>query len=117
MWRPTPMNLVLWWDKRGERSSKRESELSMASKLLDRVVVPDRVVTGDALYCNRNLCQQVMEAGGDYLMAVKVNQKSLYEDVELCFVRGHCLGSTPMLRQRAGMETVRNIAGCGLRIC
>ena len=45
----------------------------------------DRVVTGDALYCNRKLCQQVMKAGGDYLMVVKANQKSLYEDIELCF--------------------------------
>ena len=57
----------------------------MAGKLLDRVVLTDRVVTGDALYCNRNLCEQVMEAGGDYLMIVKANQKSLYEDIQLCF--------------------------------
>ena len=57
----------------------------MASELLDRVVLTDRVVTGDALYCNRKLCEQVMEAGGDYLMIVKANQKSLYEDIELCF--------------------------------
>ena len=26
-----------------------------------------------------------MEVGGDYLMAVKANNRSLYEDVELCF--------------------------------
>ena len=57
----------------------------MASELLDRVVLTDRVVTGDALYCNRKLCEQVMEAGGDYLMIVKANQKGLYEDIELCF--------------------------------
>ncbi|MCY4651770.1 MAG: ISAs1 family transposase [Dehalococcoidia bacterium] len=57
----------------------------MAGELLDRVVLTDRVVTGDALYCNRKLCEQVMEAGGDYLMIVKANQKSLYEDIELCF--------------------------------
>lgn len=57
----------------------------MAGKLLDRVVLTDRVVTGDALYCNRNLCEQVMESGGDYLMIVKANQKTLYEDIELCF--------------------------------
>ena len=57
----------------------------MAGKLLNRVVLTDRVVTGDALYCNRNLCEQVMDAGGDYLMVVKANQKSLYEDIAFCF--------------------------------
>ena len=57
----------------------------MAGRLLDRVVLTDRVVTGDALYCNRRLCEQVMDAGGDYLLIVKANNKSLYEDIELCF--------------------------------
>ena len=53
MWLPTPMSLVLWWDKRGDRSAKRKSELNMAGRLLDRVVLTDRGVTGDALYRNR----------------------------------------------------------------
>ena len=38
LWLPTPMSLVLWWGKRGDCSAKRKSELSMAGKLLDRVV-------------------------------------------------------------------------------
>ena len=39
----------------GDCSGKRRSELNMASELLDRVVLTDRVVTGDELYCNRKL--------------------------------------------------------------
>ena len=53
----------------------------MASELLDRVVLTDRVVTGDALYYNRKLCEQVMEAGGDYLIPFRseVSMKELVE--------------------------------------
>ena len=59
------MNLVLWWDKKGGRSEKRMSELNMAGRLLDRVVLTDRVVTGDALYRNRRLCERIVSEGGD----------------------------------------------------
>ena len=36
-----------------------------------------RVVTGDALYCQRGLCRQVRRARGDYLVLVKANQPEL----------------------------------------
>jgi hypothetical protein len=39
------------------------------------------VVTGDALFCQRNLCQQVLAAGGDYLLIVKDNQPTLHADL------------------------------------
>ena len=67
--------------------SEHESELSMARALLARVRIRGRVLTGDALYCQRWLCERVVEGGGDYLVMVKHNQKALYEDVELCFER------------------------------
>lgn len=42
-------------------------------------------MSGDALYCQRALCQQLHEAGADYLLAVKANQPDLLEDVALLF--------------------------------
>lgn len=42
-------------------------------------------MSGDALYCQQGLCQQIRAAGGDYLFAVKANQPSLLEDVALLF--------------------------------
>lgn len=66
-------------------AEKQESELSMAVSLLERVSMRGRVLTGDALYCQRRLCRQVVDEGGDYLLIVKNNQKDLYQDIELCF--------------------------------
>lgn len=64
---------------------KAEAELSVAPALIDRLDWRGRVFTGDALFCQRNLCRQVVEAGGDYLLLVKENQPTLYEDIRLLF--------------------------------
>ena len=44
-----------------------------------------KVVTGDALYAQRHLCQQIVTAEGDYLFIVKRNQSDLYEDIAFLF--------------------------------
>lgn len=44
-----------------------------------------QLVTTDALHCQREFCQQVLDEGGDYLVIVKGNQKQLYEDIALLF--------------------------------
>ena len=45
--------------------------------------VAGNLLTGDALYCQRDYCQQILEAGGDYLVVVKKNQPELYEALAL----------------------------------
>lgn len=64
---------------------KAEAELTVAPRLLDRLDWRGRVLTGDALFCQRQLCQQVVAAGGDYLVLVKENQPTLLEDIRLLF--------------------------------
>jgi predicted transposase YbfD/YdcC len=59
--------------------------LSVAPRLLRQVRLAGRLVSGDALYCQRVLCRQVRRAGGDYLFAIKENQPTLLEDVALLF--------------------------------
>ena len=59
--------------------------MSIAGALLGTVPLTNRVVTADALYCQKRWCEQVVSEGGDYLLIVKGNQKGLYEDIELCF--------------------------------
>ncbi len=43
-----------WWLKRGVNDRTTQSELSEAPALLARVPLKGRVVTGDALYCQRS---------------------------------------------------------------
>ena len=66
-------------------ADKPEAELTVAPALLEAVDWHGRVLTGDALFCQRQLCQQVLDAGGDYLLLVKANQPRLFWAIELLF--------------------------------
>ncbi len=77
--------LVLAQEPITSTTEKAEAELTVAPRLLDRLDWRGRVLTGDALFCQRSLCQQVLAAGGDYLLLVKDNQPTLHEDLRLVF--------------------------------
>jgi len=63
----------------------KEAELSVAPQLLGQIEWLGRVLTGDAIFCQRKLCAWVVEAGGDYFFAVKANQPHLEDDLKLLF--------------------------------
>ena len=77
--------LAWYWDKRGVRGNEKESELGMATSLLAQLELKGKVVTGDALYAQRNLSLRVLEQGGDYFRALKDNQPGVREAVSLLF--------------------------------
>ena len=64
---------------------KQKSELAVASRLIEHIDWSGKVLTGDALYCQRWLCAALRLAGGDYLFLVKGNQPQLFEDLRLLF--------------------------------
>jgi predicted transposase YbfD/YdcC len=49
-------------------------------------VLTGRVIVADAAYCQRDLCQQIVDSGGDYVVTVKDNQPTLKRDIENAFV-------------------------------
>lgn len=60
-------------------------ELHAAPALLSALPLPGAIITGDALYCQRKLRQQIVQAGGHYLITVKGNQPQLLADVQDVF--------------------------------
>jgi DDE_Tnp_1-associated/Transposase DDE domain len=68
-----------------EASRGKGLEIPDALKLLARLDLRDRIVTGDAIFCQRAIAQTVVDAGGDYLLPVKNNQKTLRENIETAF--------------------------------
>jgi predicted transposase YbfD/YdcC len=77
-----------------------EAELTVAPALLACLDWRGRVLTGDALFCQRALCQQVRDAGGDYLVLVKENQGTLYRDIQLLFDPPAEVAALPLLDRR-----------------
>ncbi len=68
-----------------QEEKKQKSELAVASRLIHHIDWQGKVLTGDALYCQRCLCAALRLAGGDYLFLVKGNQPQLFEDLRLLF--------------------------------
>jgi predicted transposase YbfD/YdcC len=63
----------------------KANELTVAPRLLAQVDLHGVLVTGDAMFTQRELSIQIVEAGGDYLWPIKDNQPQLREEVELLF--------------------------------
>jgi len=64
------------------------NEAKAALDLLKTVVLKGRLVTGDAMFCQREICQEVVDSGGDYLFVVKDNQPELKAAIEAEFQPG-----------------------------
>ncbi len=66
-----------------QEEKKQRSELAVAARLMQHIDWEGKVLTGDALYCQRGLCSALRLAGGDYLFLVQGNQPHLLEDLRL----------------------------------
>lgn len=70
----------------GQTASRGKGmEIPDAMKLLAKLDLKGKVITGDAIFCQKKICKTIVDGGGDYVFAVKDNQKNLREDIETAF--------------------------------
>jgi hypothetical protein len=67
------------------RVDKKTNEHKAALELLGVLPLKGKVLTGDALFCQKEVCDAVVGGGGDYLFAVKDNQPTLHFDIACLF--------------------------------
>ena len=76
---------------------EKTNEIGTAPAVLKALDLHGKVVTGDALFTQRELSKHIVEAGGHYLWLVKDNQPTLRADIERLFGPEHVpLGSAPL---------------------
>lgn len=75
----TGARLVLAQQKVDEKSN----EITAIPKLLKLLELHGQVVTIDAMGCQTAIAQQIIDQGGDYILALKGNQGTLAEDIGL----------------------------------
>ena len=61
----------------------KSNEITAVPKLLKMLALEDTIVTADALNCQRVIAEQILQQKGDYALALKGNQGTLYNDVVL----------------------------------
>lgn len=64
------------------------NEAKTALELLKTIVLKGRLITGDAMFCQRDVCQKIIDSGGDYLFIVKDNQPELKAAIAADFQPG-----------------------------
>ncbi len=79
------------WDVRTGRVFRQQpvggtNEAKAAVEMFAEFLLTGKLVIGDAMFCQRDVCQQVLDSGGEYLVAVKDNQPQLLRDVQASFV-------------------------------
>jgi predicted transposase YbfD/YdcC len=65
--------------------SRKANELTVVPQLLAQIDLQGLIVTGDAMFAQRNLSIQVVEGGGEYIWTVKGNQATLRDDIAWLF--------------------------------
>jgi len=75
----TPVAVSVYDQKEGTQ----RCELSAASALLENLPALDgKMITADALHCQRTHAATIVEKGGDYLLQIKANQENLLKKAQ-----------------------------------
>jgi predicted transposase YbfD/YdcC len=75
----TRQRLVLGQVKVADKSN----EITAIPKLLEMLAIEGAIVTIDAMGCQRDIAQKIVDKKADYVLALKGNQGTLREDVEV----------------------------------
>jgi hypothetical protein len=67
------------------RMEPEANEITAALQLLKTLPLKDVIVTGDAMFTQREICRVIKDGGGDYFFTVKDNQPALKADMALAF--------------------------------
>jgi predicted transposase YbfD/YdcC len=70
----------------------KSNEIKAIPKLLEMIDIAGRIVTIDAMGCQREIAGEIVERRGDYVFCLKGNQESLHEEVKYFFDEAKAAG-------------------------
>lgn len=90
----------------------KQNEIVAARQLLTEVPLSGSVVTGDAMFTQRDLSQLILAAGGDYVWVVKENQPRLFQMIDRLFAKEYVLpGHSPLITDFRSASQVNKAHG------
>jgi predicted transposase YbfD/YdcC len=63
----------------------KSNEITAIPQLLELLDLKDKIVTIDAMGCQKEIAAAIVEHGGDYVLAVKDNQPTLHAEIQAAF--------------------------------
>jgi len=86
---------------------EKTNEIPVVRELLQLFNLAGKVVTADAMHCNRETAQTIIQQGGDYVLALKGNQ-SLTQDEMTRYLEASIADSTIQVESAKTYEKNRN---------
>ena len=86
-----PIHMVSAWATENRlvlaqvKVDEKSNEITALPELLRSLAISGCIVTIDAMGCQREIAKQIVDQGGDYVLALKGNQGTLQQDVEDSF--------------------------------
>lgn len=105
-----PLHLVSAWVSEAQlilgqvKTDDKSNEITAIPELLKSVMVEGALVTIDAMGTQTEIAQQIVDQGGDYLLAIKGNHKTMLDDLDDLFSGCDEVGFADVPHDRA--ETV-----------
>jgi len=91
-----PLHMVSAWCSANslvlaqEKVNGKSNEITAIPLLLKQLSLADKIITIDAMGAQRDICNQITDEEGDYVVALKGNQPTLQQDV-MVYVEGTLL--------------------------
>jgi len=67
------------------RVDEKSNEITAIPRLLEMIDVKGRIITTDAMGCQRDVAKRIVDKKGDYVFCLKGNQTSLHDEVKYFF--------------------------------
>lgn len=64
---------------------EKTNEITAGRDILKLFNLKNTIITVDAIHCQKETAKEIADNGGDYILQLKENQKSLYQDISLLF--------------------------------
>jgi predicted transposase YbfD/YdcC len=84
-----PLHIVSAWCRANQlvlaqqKVDTKSNEITAIPKLLSLLDLENRIITIDVMGAQRDICKQIIDQGGDYVISLKGNQSRLHQDVAL----------------------------------
>lgn len=64
------------------KTEEKSNEITAVPKLIKLINVRNAIITADAMSCQKDIIEAVTNQGGDYVVALKGNQKNMHDQVK-----------------------------------
>ncbi len=84
----SPFHMVSAWASENNmvlgqvKVSEKSNEITAIPRLLEILTLKGCIVTIDAMGCQQEIADKIIDCEADYVLAVKENQKQLYQDIQ-----------------------------------